>query len=70
MGEYGDSFSKIERHFLEAANLAKNNEKNVTGIVINAFSDSFVIPKEMFEVIAGMDSSLDKEISEQEDNEL
>lgn len=70
MGEYGDSFSKIERHFLEAANLAKNNEKNVTGIVINAFSDPFVIPKEMFEVIAGMDSSLDKEIPEQEDNVL
>lgn len=59
MGEYGDHFSKIERHFLEAANLAKNNEKNVTGIVINAFSEPFVIPKEMFEVIAGMDSSLD-----------
>ena len=62
MGEYGDSFSKIERHFLEAANLAKNNEKNVTGIVINAFSDPFVIPREMFEVIAGMDSSLEQEV--------
>ena len=70
MGEYGDNFSKIERHFLEAVNLAKNNEKNVTGIVINAFSEPFVIPKEIFEVIAGMDSSLDKEIPEQEDNEL
>ena len=60
MGEYGDHFSKIERHFLEAANLAKNNEKNVTGIVINAFSEPFVIPREMFEIIAGMDSSLDQ----------
>ncbi len=60
MGEYGDHFSKIERHFLEAVNLAKNNEKNVNGIVINAFSEPFVIPKEMFELIAGMDSSLDQ----------
>lgn len=59
MGEYGVNFSKVERHFLDAVNLAKNNEKNVTGIVINAFSEPFVIPKEMFEVIAGMDSSLD-----------
>ena len=69
MGEYGDDFSKIERHFLEAANLAKNNEKNVIGIVINAFTEPFVIPKEMFEVIAGMDSSLDQEVPDQENNE-
>ena len=57
MGEYGERFSKIQRHFLEAANLARNNEKNVTGIVINAFSEPFVIPKEMFDIIAGMESS-------------
>lgn len=60
MGEYGDHFSKIERHFLEVANLAKNNEKNVTGIVINAFTEHFVIPREMFELIAGMDSGLNQ----------
>lgn len=60
MGEYGDHFSKIERHFLEVANLANNNEKNVTGIVINAFTEHFVIPREMFELIAGMDSSLNQ----------
>lgn len=35
MGEYGQQFSKIEKHFLEAANLARNNEKKVKGIVIN-----------------------------------
>ena len=44
MGEYGERFSKIEKHFLEVANLARNNEKNVKGIVINAFTESFVIP--------------------------
>ena len=58
MGEYGEHFSKIQNHFLAAANLAKHNEKNVTGIVINAFSEPFVIPKEMFDIIAEMDSSL------------
>ena len=67
MGEYGKNFSKIERHFLEAANMARNNEKNVTGIVINAFTEPFVIPKEMFEIIAGMDSSFDQGDPEQED---
>lgn len=59
MGEYGNNFSKIQRHFLEAANLARNNEKNVAGIVINAFSEPFVINKELFEIIEGMDSSLE-----------
>ena len=33
MGEYGEDFSKLQRHFLEAAALARNNEKNVRGIV-------------------------------------
>lgn len=68
MGEYGKNFSKIERHFLEAANMARNNEKNVAGIVINAFSEPFVIPKEMFDIIAGMDSSIKQEDSEQKDD--
>ena len=58
MGEYGESFSKVRAHFLETVNLAKNNEKNVVGIVINAFSDQFIIPREMFDIIAGMDCNL------------
>lgn len=57
MGEYGDGFSKYQAHFLHAANLAKNNEKKVSGIVINAFSEPFVVPKEMFDIIADMNSS-------------
>lgn len=61
MGEYGERFSKIEKHFLEAANLAKNNERDVSGIVINPFSEAFVIPKEMFDVIAEMNSSIEEQ---------
>ena len=59
MGEYGSHFSHIPCHFLEAANLAVNNEKDVVGIVINAFTQPFEIPKEMFEIIAGMNSNLE-----------
>ncbi|WP_242940024.1 SseB family protein [Ruminococcus sp. YE71] len=59
MGEYGEHFSKIQHHFLEAMNLARNNEKNVCGIVVNAFSESFVIPIELFDIIADMDSSIE-----------
>lgn len=66
MGEYGNNFSNIQRHFLEAANLARNNEKNVAGIVINAFSEPFVIPKELFDVIAGMKSSFEQEVPDNE----
>ena len=61
MGEYGERFSKIQKHFLEAVNLAKNNEKNVKGIVINAFSEPFVIPRELFDVIDGIKSSVEEQ---------
>ena len=40
-------FSRIEKHFLDAIVLARNNEKNVQGIVINAFSEPFIIPREL-----------------------
>ena len=56
MGEYGDHFSKVEMPFLRAINLARNNEKQVKGIVINAFSEPFEIPTEIFEIIGNMDS--------------
>ena len=49
-----------ERHFLEAANLARNNEKKVKGIVINAFSEPFVVPIEMFDLIAKIPSSFEQ----------
>ena len=60
MGEYGEQFSKIQSHFLKATDLARNNEKNVKGIVINAFTEPFVVPREMFDVIANMESSVEE----------
>lgn len=57
MGEYGQNFSKVQKHFLEAVSLAWNNEKNVTGIVINAFSDPFVVPRTLFDLIEGLPSN-------------
>jgi len=59
MGEYGEGFSKIQRHFLEAVRLAWNNEKNVAGIVINAFSEPFIIPRDLFDMIAEMPSAIE-----------
>ncbi|MCR4671881.1 MAG: ADP-ribosylglycohydrolase family protein [Lachnospiraceae bacterium] len=60
MGDYGNNFSKIEKHFLKAMDLAQNNEKNVAGIVINAFSEPLVIPKEWFGMIAELPSAFEK----------
>lgn len=67
MGDYGQGFSKIEKHFLEAANLARNNEKKVKGIVINAFSEPFVVPIDLFDMIAEMPSNF--EMKEEAENE-
>ena len=63
MGEYGTHFSKVPGHFLKAVNLARNNEKDVAGIVINAFSEPFVITMEMAELIETMESSFPGEES-------
>ncbi len=65
MGEYRNQFSKMQRHFLEAMVQARNNEKNVKGIVINAFSEPVEIPVELFDIIAGMKSSVE-EVEEDE----
>ena len=59
MGEYGEGFSKIQKHFLEALNLAINNEKDLSGIVLNAFSEPFVLDKEIFDIVQNMKSRIE-----------
>ncbi len=54
MGEYGSHFSKIQKHFLEVIALAKNNEKEIRGIVINAFTDPWVLDREIFDIVEKM----------------
>lgn len=66
MGEYGEHFSKVQRPFLEAIHLARNNEKNVRGIVINAFTEPFVLPRNLFDLILSMPSGIEKEETEDE----
>ena len=56
MGEYGEHFSKIEKSFLEAMNLAQNNDKNVTGIVVNPFGEAFMLGREFFDLVRQMKS--------------
>ena len=58
MGEYGQSFSKIETGFLYAINLARNNEKELKGIVVDAFSEPFVLDSELFDIVEKMKSRI------------
>lgn len=61
MGEYGERFSKVACHFLEAENMARNNERDVAGIVINAFTEPFVVLRELFDMIARIESAIERE---------
>ena len=58
MGEYGKRFSKVQKHFLEAIPMARNNEKGVAGIVLNAFTEPFVLDKKLFDLVEKMESQL------------
>ena len=60
MGEYGNHFSKLEDSFLHAVVLARNNEKQVRGIVVNAFSEPFVLETEIFDLVEKMKSRIQR----------
>lgn len=61
MGEYGEHFSKVQKHILEVIPMARNNEKNVAGIVLNAFTEPFVLDAEIFDLVENMKTRLEKE---------
>ena len=58
MGEYGNGFSKVQKHFSEALVLANNNERELVGIVINAFSEPYILDKELWNLFEKMDSQI------------
>lgn len=58
MGEYGDNFSKVARHILDVIPLARNNEKEPIGIVLNAFSEPFILDKGLWDILENMKSRI------------
>ena len=58
-GEYGKHFSMISVPFLNAVQLAETNERDVKGIVIDAFSEAFVLDKTLFPAVKKMKSRLE-----------
>ena len=61
MGQYGQYFSKVQKHFLEVIALARNNEKQLSGIVINAFTEPWILDRELFDLVANLKSRLVQE---------
>ncbi len=51
MGEYGNSFSHVETEFLSAVELALLSDKKLYGIVVNPFSESFVVDNGLMEAV-------------------
>ena len=60
MGEYGNHFSKVQRHLLEAVSLAEHNEKELAGIVLNAFTEPFVLSSEIWDIVKNMKSRIEE----------
>ena len=58
MGEYGENFTKVRKSALEIIALAKVNDKKLSGIVIDAFSDVFLVNSDIFDMVGRMKSRL------------
>ena len=58
MGEYGQHFSEVQRHMLEAVSLAEHNEKKLAGIVLNTFTEPFVVDAGIFDILKNMKSRI------------
>ena len=59
MGEYGENFSKMRDHMLSVLALARGNEKHPAGIVVNPFTEQFILPKELFDALESMESRME-----------
>ncbi|MBP5224902.1 MAG: SseB family protein [Lachnospiraceae bacterium] len=59
-GEYGQTHPSVRKHFLEAMGMAAAFGPDVSGIVVNAFTDPFVLDRELFEAVARLDSKIGK----------
>lgn len=58
MGEQSAGMSKVQDHMLKAIQLAAGNENDVAGIVLNPFTEPFVLDRELFDLVAKMKSRI------------
>lgn len=57
--EYGREFTRIQKHFMEAMDIAESNPQ-LTGIVIDAFTEPFTVIRKNFNMIRTLPSSMEK----------
>jgi hypothetical protein len=59
MGSYGDRYSKVEKPFLEVLDMVEHHQEDLVGVVINPFTESMIIAKDLFEAVRhGLDVAL------------
>lgn len=59
MGEYGNNFAKVAQRLVDVIPLARNNERELKGIVLNAFSEPFVLESVLFDLVENMKSRIE-----------
>ena len=60
MGEYGESFSKVRMHMLDVIGAAKNCNQDLVGIVIDAFTEPFVLEEKVYDIVENMKSRIEE----------
>ncbi|MGN0480229.1 MAG: SseB family protein [Lachnospiraceae bacterium] len=58
MGKYGEDYSQIQKPVTEVIKIAQFCRKKLAGLVLNPFSEPFIINSEFFGILAGMKSNL------------
>lgn len=56
MDKYGTGYVKISKPILEVIDIARKNKQNINGLVLNPFSDSFLVLKEVWPNLEQMES--------------
>lgn len=60
MKSFGEKYTKVRKPVLEWMDIAEKNEHGVAGMVINPFTDCFILRTDIFEAIRKIKSSIDK----------
>lgn len=58
MGECSDHFTKVRKHILDVIPMARRNKQELAGIVLNAFSEPFVLTADLFDTVEKMKSRI------------
>lgn len=56
MSKYDTGYVKVQRPILEIIDLAKRSKVDLKGLVLNPYSDMFIITKELYPSLAQMES--------------